>query len=93
MIEHVKYLILDPIVFIRGCPNVSDTCLTNEKLLVVDVFYLTADGPPPDGTPNVITQSFKKALVILFYFFAMIGIIFSIACLVFNTVFRNRRYI
>ena len=53
--------------------------------------YLSADGPPPDGTPNVLIQSFKKGLVALFYILAIVGIIFSITCLLFNTVFRNRR--
>ena len=41
----------------------------------------------------VIKHTVKKGLVVLFDILAVMGIIFSVICLIFNIVFRNRRLI
>ena len=52
---------------------------------------ITTDGVPPDGTPQEVIHTFQLGLVIVFYFLAAVGTIFSVVCLLFNFVFRNKR--
>lgn len=49
-------------------------------------------GIPPDGTPYTVVRTFYLELVILYYFFACMGILFCTACLIFNFTQRNKRY-
>ena len=49
------------------------------------------DGVPPDGTPQKVVHTFQLGLVVVFYFLAAVGMIFSVVCLLFNFVFRSRR--
>ena len=55
------------------------------------LFFFTDGGAPPDGTPNQIRHTFMIGLVVWFDILAASGILFTVACLVFNIVFRNRR--
>ena len=54
---------------------------------------MLSDGAPPDGTPIKIRHTVKIGLVVLFDLLAVSGILFTAACLVFNIVFRNKRYV
>lgn len=54
-------------------------------------YSFTDGGAPPDGTPNQIRHTFMIGLVVWFDILAASGILFTVACLVFNIVFRNRR--
>ena len=45
-----------------------------------------------DGTILNITHSFELGLVIVFDILATMGLIFTIGCLMFNIIFRNRKY-
>ncbi len=49
------------------------------------------DGIPPDGTPEQVVHAVDLALTVMYTFFASIGIIFGIVCLIFNCVFRKRK--
>ena len=49
-------------------------------------------GVPLDGTPINIVNTFHMELVIIFDILAIAGILFGFACLLFNIIFRNRRY-
>jgi len=53
----------------------------------------TTDGAPPDGTPQNTIQTVNLWLVVVYYSLVALGIIFSMVCLVFNFVFRNRRWV
>ena len=55
-------------------------------------FINTSDGVPPDGTPQEVIHTFQLGLVVVFYFLAAVGFIFSVTCLLFNFEFRNRRW-
>ena len=50
-----------------------------------------ADGVPLDGTPEIVFHTFEIGLVIVFYVLAAVGIVFSIGCLLFNLIFRERK--
>jgi gamma-aminobutyric acid type B receptor len=49
-------------------------------------------GVPPDGTPVKVIHTFHVELVILFDTLATLGIIFAVCCLLFNFIFKDRRY-
>ncbi|XP_019849131.1 PREDICTED: gamma-aminobutyric acid type B receptor subunit 2-like [Amphimedon queenslandica] len=51
------------------------------------------DGVPPDGTPIYEFSSFSIILVIVMYLWSSVGIIFTVICLIFNIIFRNRKII
>ena len=55
------------------------------------ILYSSSGGPPLDGTPIKIIRTFKLWLIVIFDCLASLGIVFAIACLVFNTVFRKRK--
>ena len=54
-------------------------------------YIVHADGVPSDGTPIEIVSTFHTALVVIYYFLAVLGLIFTTVCFVFNFVFRNRK--
>ena len=45
-----------------------------------------------DGTILNITHTFELGLVIVFDVLATMGLIFTTGCLLFNIIFRNRKY-
>ena len=49
------------------------------------------DGITLDGTILNITHTFELGLVIVFDILATMGLIFTIGCLMFNIIFRNRK--
>ena len=59
--------------------------------LAVLEFFINSGGPPPDGTPSKVIRTFKIGLVVTFYILASLGILFAIACLIFNIIFRSRK--
>ena len=52
---------------------------------------MSADGIPPDGTPIDIVNTFRVELIAMFDILAAVGILFAIACLLFNITFRKRK--
>ena len=48
---------------------------------------------PPDGRPVNITNTYNLGLVITLDILATAGIVFAVVCLLFNIIFRNRRYL
>lgn len=54
--------------------------------------FFGTDGIPPDGTPISVINTFKLELVVIFDILAIFGIAFAIACLLFNIIFRNRKW-
>ena len=51
------------------------------------------DGIPPDGTTVTVISVFHIAAVSVMYTFGAGGIVFCIICLIFNIVFRKKRYL
>ena len=51
------------------------------------------DGIPLDGTPIPQINSFHLALVGIYYSLAVLGIVFSTVCLVFNFTQRKKKYV
>ena len=49
-------------------------------------------GLPPDGSPIQVKVARTTVLVVIMYSWASLGIIFAVICLIFNIVFRKRRY-
>ena len=53
-------------------------------------FILLTDGIPPDGKPEMILNKLLLPIAITVDVLAFIGILFAIACLLFNTIFREK---
>ena len=51
------------------------------------------DGIPPDGTPIVVINTLHTALIVIIDIIAVAGIVFATVCLIFNIVFRNKRFV
>ena len=49
------------------------------------------DGIPFDGVPTEDIATAFIPLVVVIYIFAAAGVIFSIVCLAFNCIFRNKK--
>ena len=49
------------------------------------------DGPPPDGTPVQVEHFPYPALMGVVYTYSLLGVLFALACLTFNLVFRKRK--
>ena len=50
-------------------------------------------GVPPDGTPNIIVKTVFPPLYITYFVAVAVGITFAIVCLLFNCIFRNRKWV
>ena len=50
-------------------------------------------GVPLDGTPIKTIHTFHVELVVIFDILAIAGILFGFVCLLFNIIFRKRRYV
>ena len=50
-----------------------------------------ADGAPSDGNPIEVTNVYQLWIVILFNILASVGVILTIACGIFNFIFRNKK--
>ena len=59
---------------------------------MISLSSFIVDGTPLDGTILNITHTYDIGLVIVFDILASLGIFFDIGCLIFNVVFRNRKY-
>ena len=55
------------------------------------IILLLVEGRPHDGLPLRRPGTVSVALTVIFALLATDGIIFAIVCLVFNTVFRDRK--
>ena len=59
---------------------------------ILTMLNISIVGPPPDGSPIQVKVARTTVLVAIMYLWSSLGIIFSIICLIFNIVFRKRRY-
>ena len=50
-------------------------------------------GIPYDGVPNNQTDVLHWGVVVPIYLMATAGTVFAVACLAFNFIFRNRKYV
>ena len=60
-------------------------------MIIITIVLLSVDGPPPDGSPMKKIRTFKTWLIAVFDTLAILGILFAVACFLFNLIFRNRR--
>ena len=51
---------------------------------------LWPEGVPPDGTPLEMTNHLPVGLIVVLYLLAVGIIIFAVACMIFNFVFRKK---
>ena len=70
--------------------NINIVALTFQSKYTILLTLLLA-GTPPDGSPVMRIRTFKIWLIALFDTLAILGIIFAVACFLFNLIFRNRR--
>ena len=62
-------------------------------MLLISIFLSIIDGIPPDGTPDKIIHTFNIGLVVTFDTLATLGIVFSCCCLLFNFIFKEKRFV
>ena len=67
------------------------SCLCVMYFTFFHIILLLVEGRPHDGLPLRRPVTVSVALTVIFAFLATGGIIFAIVCLVFNTVFRDRK--
>ena len=60
-------------------------------MLLFAVSIPILDGIPPDGTPSNIVNGVHIAITTVYSASAIIGILFTISCLIFNIAFRKKR--
>ena len=53
--------------------------------------HMNLDGVPFDGVPATDIATAFIPLVVVIYIFAAAGVVFSIICLTFNLIFRNKK--
>lgn len=53
--------------------------------------HTNSDGIPFDGVPATDIATAFIPLVVVIYIFAAAGVVFSIVCLTFNLIFRNKK--
>jgi hypothetical protein len=53
--------------------------------------HINSDGIPFDGVPAEDIATAFIPLVVVIYLFAAAGVVFSIVCLAFNCIFRNKK--
>ena len=82
-------------------PGFNDSIIFPSKIIIksnsqgislISSTSFIADGIPLDGTILNITHTYEIGLVIVFDILASLGIFFDIGCLIFNIIFRNRKY-
>ena len=49
------------------------------------------EGIPPDGIPLEMTNHLPVGLIVVLYLIAVGAIIFAVACMIFNFIFREKR--
>ena len=59
---------------------------------IIMLFLSSTDEVPSDGTPIYMPLSYHLALVIIYDFLAILGIIFTIVCFLFNVIFKKKKY-
>ena len=77
-----------------GMHNKND-CLFFLRILVsnAELIYCPTDGVTPyDGTPNDVVEGTHSAVTVVFTLLASLGLLFTVACLVFNAAFKNKKY-
>ena len=72
-------------------PSTYDNYDTYNIIIQVCNPLSLSDGIPPDGTPINVTVTYHLALVITYNIIAFVGLVFTTVCLLFNTLFRERK--
>jgi hypothetical protein len=55
------------------------------------IIIIQLDGIPYDGTPVEIIETVDISLTVIFTVLSTIGIVFTIVCLAFNFIFKDRK--
>ena len=55
--------------------------------------FVYAEGIPNDGIPLKDTVTVAFPLTVMFVLLATAGLVFTIVCLAFNFIFRNKKYV
>ena len=60
--------------------------------MIFDIHYALSGGNVPyDGSPVDAVDHIHPALTVTYCLLGIFGLIFAVACLIFNTVFKNKR--
>ena len=70
-------------------PNTS--CVI-EKVIIL-LILISDDSAPYDGTPREVLHLNHVSLVVIYSIFASAGLVFTIVCLLFTLIFREKRYL
>ena len=54
---------------------------------------LVADGIPYDGKPMTVVTALFLPVTVVFDLLASTGIVFALACFIFNFIYRNHKYV
>ena len=66
--------------------------LTYYVFVCVGHYCTNTDGIPPDGTPSTVLVSIQPVVIALTHTMLVAGLALAMICLVFNIVYRNRRW-
>ena len=61
-------------------------------LLLISSLYFVTDGVPYDGVPEDDIEKVHVSLTITFCLLSTMGIVFALSCMLFNYLYRDRRY-
>ena len=56
-----------------------------------DTAIIWPDGNPSDGTPIEVEHYPFPAVMAAVYLYSCLGVVFALACLIFNLAYRNRK--
>ena len=80
-----------------SCLAVTIVCHVQEKLVTFTLssppYWLPGGVIPYDGVPLEQVVSVHLSVTVIFSVLATAGITFAVACLIFNFIFRNRKYV
>ena len=65
--------------------------MTDTKLRLNFLINCDIDGIPYDGAARDIQHPLHTAITIVYFFLASIGLVYTLLCLLFNTLFKDRK--
>ena len=64
-----------------------------KKIINYYSFHMQLAGAPYDGSPEEVIHNYNIILAGFYYVFAFLGLICAVVCLIFNILFRNKKYV
>ena len=61
------------------------------KRIILTLIILTGGTVPYDGSPVDAVDHTHAALTVIYCLLGILGLIFAVACLIFNSLFKNKR--